>query len=113
MIYSVPNPPSPCKILEFDPEKCTGCNICVETCPLDVMLPNPEKGREPLVLYTEECWACGGCAEECPNDALTLIAPTKQRISAIWIRKSTGEEFRVGMAKVPEPNTRPPLGNRR
>jgi ferredoxin len=74
------------------------------------MLPNPEKGKEPLVLYTEECWACGGCVEDCPNGALTLVAPTKQRISAIWVRKDSGEEFRVGMDKTPTPNTRPPLG---
>jgi formate hydrogenlyase subunit 6/NADH:ubiquinone oxidoreductase subunit I len=76
------------------------------------MIPNPEKGKEPIVLYAEECWFCGGCVEECPCQALTLVAPAKQRISTIWKRKETGEEFRVGMKNPPPPNTTPPSGNR-
>ena len=110
--YSFPSMSGPCKVLEFDPAKCVGCNICVNTCPLDVMIPNPEKGKEPIVLYAEECWFCGACVQECPHKALTLVAPAKQRISTIWKRKSTGEEFRVGMKNPLPPNTAPHSGNR-
>ena len=110
--YSFPSMSGPCKVLEFDPAKCVGCNICVNTCPLDVMIPNPEKGQEPIVLYAEGCWFCGACVQECPHKALTLVAPAKQRISTIWKRKSTGEEFRVGMKNPLPPNTAPHSGNR-
>jgi len=111
-IYSMPSQSGPCRVLKFDENKCVGCNACVNVCPTDVMIPNPEKGKEPIVLYAEECWFCGGCVEECPHHAITLVAPAKQRISTIWKRKETGEEFRVGMKNPPPPNMRPPSGNR-
>ncbi|MBR2831868.1 MAG: 4Fe-4S binding protein [Oscillospiraceae bacterium] len=110
--YSIPNPNGPSRILSFDAEKCVGCNKCVNVCPCDVMIPNPKPGREPIVLFTEECWFCGGCVEECPFGALTLVTPAKQRVSTVWKRKATGEEFRVGMKNPLPPNTKPPSGNR-
>lgn len=109
-IYAMPSQAGPGKVLCFDAEKCIGCNMCVNVCPTDVMIPNPEKGKEPIVLYAEECWFCGGCVEECPRGAITLVAPAMQRISTIWKRKETGEEFRVGMKNPPPPNTTPPSG---
>jgi ferredoxin len=76
------------------------------------MMPNPVRGGEPIVVFAEECWYCGGCVEECPRDALTLVTPAKQRLSTVWLRKDTGEEFRVGMRNPPPPNLTPPSGNR-
>ena len=43
---------------------------------------------------------------------LILVMPAKQRIRTIWKRKSTGEEFRMGMLNPPPPNEAPHLGNR-
>jgi len=111
-IYSFPTMPDPCKVLEFDKEKCVGCNICVNSCPLDVMIPNYKKGAEPIVLFAEECWFCGSCVQECPHKALTLVTPALQRISTIWKRKETGEEFRMGMLNPLPPNLNPHAGNR-
>ena len=109
--YAMSSFSGPSRVLKFH-DNCTGCNTCVDMCPNDVMIPNPEKGKEPIVLFAEECWFCGSCVEECPAKALELIAPAKQRLSTIWVRKETGEEFRVGMKNPPEPNTTPPSGNR-
>jgi adenylylsulfate reductase subunit B len=110
--YAMPSQSGPCRVLAFDAALCVGCNRCVNVCPTDVMIPNPAKGREPIVVYAEECWFCGGCVEECPSGALTLVAPAKQRLSTVWKRKATGEEFRIGMKNPPPPNTTPPSGNR-
>jgi formate hydrogenlyase subunit 6/NADH:ubiquinone oxidoreductase subunit I len=109
-VYMAPNPPTPNISVRFDEDKCTGCNLCVDVCPTDVMMPNPEKGQAPMVLYAEECWYCGGCVEECPNGAIRMVHPTNQRISVNWKRKDTGEYFRLGMKNPPPPNTRPPSG---
>ena len=76
------------------------------------MMPHPEKGKEPIVVYAEECWFCGGCVQECPRQALTLVTPAKQRLSTVWRRKETGEEYRVGMKNPLPSNTTPPSGNR-
>ena len=110
-IYSMPSQSGPCGCLQFDSAKCVGCNTCVNSCPLDVMIPNPEKGKEPIVVYAEECWFCGCCVEECPMGALTLVPPAKQTISTIWKRKETGEVFRIGAGDCPPKSYfRPPVG---
>lgn len=111
-VYSTPGQAGPCRILDFNAERCIGCNKCVNVCPSDVMIPNPEKGKEPIVLYAEECWFCGGCVQECPVRALTLATPAKQRLSTVWVDKETGEEYRIGMKDPLPPNTTPPAGNR-
>ena len=106
-VYVIPNPPTPNKVLDFNPDKCTGCNMCVEVCPTDVMMPNPVKKQPPIVVYAEECWYCAGCVEECPHEgAITMLHPTSQRISVNWRRKETGEYFRLGMKNPPPPNPR-------
>ncbi len=107
-IYSMPSQTGASRCLSFDPDKCVGCNLCVNVCPEDILIPNPEKGKEPIVVYAEECWYCGGCVTECPHGALTLITPAKQRISTIWLRKETGKEYRIGMKNPLPPNTTPP-----
>ncbi|MDH5365206.1 MAG: 4Fe-4S dicluster domain-containing protein [Dehalococcoidia bacterium] len=110
-VYMVPNPPTPNRVVEFDPDICSGCNLCVDVCPTDVMMPNPEKKKPPIVLYAEECWYCGGCVEECPRPgAIKMVFPTSQNISVNWKHKDTGEYFRLGMKNPPPPNTRPPSG---
>jgi NAD-dependent dihydropyrimidine dehydrogenase PreA subunit len=108
----MPAQSGPCRILSYDAELCVGCNQCVNVCPNDVAIPNPGPGKEPIIVFAEECWFCGGCVEECPQGAITLVAPAKQRISTIWKRKETGEEFRVGMKDPPPPNRMPPAGNK-
>ena len=110
--YSMPSQTGPCRVLSFDAERCVGCNACVNVCPNDVMIPNPKKGGEPIVVFAEECWFCGGCIEECPHGALTLVAPAKQRLSTVWMRKATGKEYRIGMKDPLPPNKTPPSGNR-
>ena len=107
--YMVPNPPTPNRAIDFAPEICSGCNQCVEICRSDVLMPNPEKGRPPIVLYPDECWYCGTCVLECNRPgAITLLHPLNQSISIIWVRKSTGETFRLGARNPPPPNSRPP-----
>jgi len=92
--YMVPNPPTPNKAIEFNPDVCNGCNMCVEICPTDVMMPNPEKKQPPIVLYPEECYYDGCCVDECPeHGAIRLNHPLMQRVR--WKRKATGEHFRV------------------
>lgn len=108
-VYMIPNPPTPNRAVDFNPEVCTGCNRCVEICRSDVLMPHPRKGEPPIVLYPDECWYCGCCVLECKHPgAITMLHPLNQSISVIWRRKATGECFRLGMLDPPSPNTRPP-----
>ena len=47
-------------------EKCTGCNVCVEKCPVDVISMEDEKAK----INMEECIHCGTCHSVCPQEAV-------------------------------------------
>ena len=93
-VYAFPNVPTPSTPVIFNPEKCNGCNRCVETCQVDVYIPSPQKGRPPIILHPEECWYCGCCVNDCHRPgAVTFNWPLQQR--AYWKNKSTGKISRA------------------
>lgn len=69
------------KPIVFDTSKCTGCNLCVEICQVDIFIPSSEKGSPPVILYPGECWYCGCCVMVCPSaGAITLRHPLMNRV---------------------------------
>ena len=93
-VYAIPNVTTPNRPVIFNPDICTGCNICVETCQMDVYIPNPEKGKPAIILHPDECWYCGCCIDYCPMPgAIKFNHPLIRRVR--WKRKDTGEHFRV------------------
>jgi len=80
----------PATPLTFDGEKCTGCNRCVDACPIDLLMPGSVKGSPPEAAYPDECWYCGCCVMECPSKAVRLRHPLMNR--AHWVRKDTLKE---------------------
>jgi len=106
--YLVANPVTPNMPVVFDPELCTGCNICIDFCRTDVLMPNPVRGKPPIVAYPDECWFGGCCVGACPvPGANRMDHPLTMK--ATWKRKATGEFFRIGMKNPPPPNMRPPV----
>ena len=49
-------------------EKCTGCGMCVEVCPLEAI----RLVENVAVVDEQACTECGLCMDECPNDAIRL-----------------------------------------
>ena len=49
-----------------DEEKCIGCNVCVERCPVDAISMENEKAK----INMEECIHCGTCHSVCPSEAV-------------------------------------------
>lgn len=54
------------------PSRCTGCNICVATCPTAVFDAVP--GGAPAIARQVDCQTCFLCELYCPEDAL-YVAP--------------------------------------
>ncbi len=67
-----------------NPEKCTGCNRCVNVCPKDVIrminkktkfhvrCNNQDKGKIARKVCKVGCIGCKKCAKNCPEEAITV-----------------------------------------
>jgi len=53
-----------------DPEACTGCGTCAESCHIGAITMDTEK--DVPVINTQKCIGCGVCANACPSGALTM-----------------------------------------
>lgn len=54
---------------EIDAGECSGCGICVDSCPngvLDIV------GSAAAVVNEDACDECGDCMEECPLGAIVV-----------------------------------------
>ncbi len=59
--------------LNFDPDRCTGCGLCAESCPMDL---RPEKGE----YLSGACIRCAKCRDVCPQNCFRFgMAPPKGR----------------------------------
>jgi len=52
-----------------DPDKCEGCEECVEVCPTDVFEMEDDKS---VPVNAEECLGCESCIEVCDQEAITI-----------------------------------------
>jgi NAD-dependent dihydropyrimidine dehydrogenase PreA subunit len=57
---------------------CTGCGICVESCPLDVLRMADGKA---VVAYPDDCQACWLCAIDCPRRAVEVRGADYERMT--------------------------------
>jgi carbon-monoxide dehydrogenase iron sulfur subunit len=86
---------------ELDPEKCTGCGLCISACPHhSIFQPYP---KAPPV----RCNTCGGnpeCVRICPNGALKLtrkgrLAVVTNRLQLTY-RRYSNELFLYGVTRM-------------
>lgn len=52
-------------------EACTGCKVCVDVCPEDVLRIN-ENGGKAYIAYPQDCVACLMCEWFCPAKAIDV-----------------------------------------
>jgi nitroreductase/NAD-dependent dihydropyrimidine dehydrogenase PreA subunit len=57
-------------LIKVDLDKCNKDGICVEVCPLGLLVLDSERGPQLRKDVSHLCVACGHCVAACPQDAL-------------------------------------------
>ncbi|HPN84376.1 MAG TPA: 4Fe-4S binding protein [Victivallales bacterium] len=52
---------------KVDSGKCTGCEACVSSCPVEAIKMDSGKAK-----VGDECIDCGACVGECPVEAIKM-----------------------------------------
>ena len=96
--------------LEFDPTKCSGCQLCVKDCPADALeLIVVDKATKKFVLqyHTDRCTFCSQCIESCrfkcldlPSDQWELSSGNKASFVVYYGRD---EDVQAVMARIAQP----------
>ena len=70
-------PPEQRPAPEINREKCTGCQLCIENCPVNALKLCQPKRRNDTEMYSvlafgAKCTGCGMCQRVCPMKAITM-----------------------------------------
>ncbi|MEK8088252.1 electron transport complex subunit RsxB [Thermithiobacillus plumbiphilus] len=61
-----PKPPS---VAVIDENRCIGCTLCIQACPVDAIVG---AAKQMHTVLARECTGCELCLEPCPVDCITL-----------------------------------------
>lgn len=69
-------------ILSIDADYCSGCRLCDEACPTDVIHCDPKTGKA-VIAHQRHCCTCFLCAIVCPTECIE-IHPVLQKRPLPW-----------------------------
>ena len=58
-------------VVRIDVDKCIGCGICIDVCPMDVFYYSFED-KKSVIAYPECCQTCGQCYVNCPTGSIGI-----------------------------------------
>jgi len=64
-------------VLDIDTKPCTGCGVCVEACPANVLRVQGPKwlnDHHVRISSPDACNGCLACVTACPRDAIRVLA---------------------------------------
>jgi formate hydrogenlyase subunit 6/NADH:ubiquinone oxidoreductase subunit I len=100
--------------LVWDPQKCTGCQLCVKDCPsdaLELMVIDKATKRFVLRYHIDRCTFCAQCVVNCrfdciglSNEEWELASLTKQPFEVYYGRE---EDVQILMERIAQENAGP------
>src|SRR6266536_2483560 len=70
-------------------DNCTGCEACIEVCPVDCIYKVPGEDQPSVQSFVdidlERCIGCKLCERWCPWDAIDMV-PTKEIAQAVAVK---------------------------
>ena len=71
----------PPELAVVNADNCTGCEACIEVCPVDCIYKVPGEDQPSLQSFMdidlERCIGCKLCERWCPWDAIDMVPPTQ------------------------------------
>ena len=71
-------------IEKINVDLCTGCGMCVNACPMDVIRMDTDTNKA-VIKYVEECMCCSWCEVECPENAIYVSPEKYAPLMVSWI----------------------------
>jgi len=68
MGYPADIPKGDCHVVVVDKDECTGCETCVEACPVQAISMKDDKAE----IDQDTCTECETCVAECPVEAIKI-----------------------------------------
>jgi electron transport complex protein RnfB len=63
----------PRSVAFIDPQKCIGCTLCIQACPVDAIVG---ASKQMHVVLADWCTGCDLCIPPCPVDCISMIDVT-------------------------------------
>jgi NAD-dependent dihydropyrimidine dehydrogenase PreA subunit len=70
-------------IERIDQELCTGCEICLNNCTMDVIRMD-DKSQKAIIKYPEDCICCAYCELDCPEGAIYVSPERSSPVLVAW-----------------------------
>ena len=67
--------------LSHDPERCTGCKMCINVCPHAVFA---SRNGDVILKNYEKCMECGACMLNCPEEAIRVDSGVGCAAAMVW-----------------------------
>ncbi len=71
--------------IKVDPELCTGCESCIDSCPYDAIVIKDEKA-----FINEYCQMCRNCLSVCPEGAIKENETEEDRVEGVDLSQFRG-----------------------